>query len=633
FTYDEMNRLKGAALHALTGSTWSASDAYHEDNITYDLNGNIRTLNRTTKDGGDMDILNYGYGEGTDKHSNRLLKVTDTGDNANGFIDGANVDTEYEYDENGNMIVDKNKGITSIEYNHLNLPSKVIKGTEGYIVYTYDATGRKLSQEVFDGSDQLQKRTDYLGEFIYEDDVLAFVNHEEGRIIPDGNEYQYHMMHHLGNVRLTFTTRQESEESLATMEPAYAEEERAQFLYYDEAVKVNSFLFDHTHKVMGGGSASVPVTSVSLTTSGITIKAGESTSLTAIVQPSNATNKEVTWSSSATGVATVDENGVVSGLSAGNSTITVTTADGDFTASLLVTVEPTDNLIVNPEFDQGMTGWTLYDYTGDGNSASVVQNTGMSGANSLQVDITSSNDVGWRLQLAQHLNFLFEQGKTYEISFVAKAESPRTIKTAITGSPSGATWWAPNTINLTTTPQTVGPFQFTVTNSNMENETEFRLNIYMAYGIVSDVWIDKVVIKDISQGGAVAGDEITPDTLRLGDGQSAILSAEVGPANAANQDLFWTSDVSSCATVTPSGSVTAVAPGKTKIRATSEDGGHSDASVIIVKPVGSNLIRNHEFDDGLEGWTFRDWTSAGGNTASVVEAEGFSGGKVAYVDI
>src|SRR5690606_26420212 len=80
FTYDEMNRLKGAALHALTGSTWSASDEYHEDNITYDLNGNIRTLNRTTKDGGDMDILNYGYGEGTDKHSNRLLKVTDTGD-------------------------------------------------------------------------------------------------------------------------------------------------------------------------------------------------------------------------------------------------------------------------------------------------------------------------------------------------------------------------------------------------------------------------------------------------------------------------------------------------------------------------------------------------------------------------
>src|SRR5690606_2330267 len=401
----------------------------------------------------------------------------------------------------------------------------------------------------------------------------------------------------------------------------------------DEAVKVNSFLFDHTHKVMGGGSASVPVTSVSLTTSGITIKAGESTSLTAIVQPSNATNKEVTWSSSATGVATVDENGVVSGLSAGNSTITATTDDGDFTASLLVTVEPTDNLIINPEFDQGMTGWTLYDYTGDGNSAAVVQNGGMSGSNSLHVDITSSNDVGWRIQLAQHLNFLFELGKTYEISFVAKAESPRTIRTAITGSPSGATWWAPNTINLTTTPQTVGPFQFTVTNSNMENETEFRLDIYMAYGIVSDVWIDKVVIKDISQGGAVAGVEITPDTLRLVDGQSAILTAEVVPANAANQDLSWTSDDPSVATVTPSGSATEVAPGKTKIRATSEDGGHSDASVNIVKPGGSNLIRNHEFDDGLEGWTFRDWTSAGGNTASVVEAEGFSGGKVAYVDI
>src|SRR5690606_16928571 len=50
FAYDEMNRLNSAAMHTLTGSTWAASTAFHEDGIAYDLNGNITDLHRTTND-------------------------------------------------------------------------------------------------------------------------------------------------------------------------------------------------------------------------------------------------------------------------------------------------------------------------------------------------------------------------------------------------------------------------------------------------------------------------------------------------------------------------------------------------------------------------------------------------------
>ena len=64
---------------------------------------------------------------------------------------------------------------------------------------------------------------------------------------------------------------------------------------------------------------------------------GESVTLTATVIPSTATNKAVTWSSSAEGVATV-ENGVVTGVSAGSATITVTTVDGGKTDTCAVTV-------------------------------------------------------------------------------------------------------------------------------------------------------------------------------------------------------------------------------------------------------------------------------------------------------
>jgi len=114
------------------------------------------------------------------------------------------------YDLNGNMVVDKNKEIKSIEYNHLNLPSKVTKNDDQYIKYIYDATGIKLAQEVYDASDVLQKRTDYIGEFIYENDALAIIQHEEGRLVPDpvsGNmTYEYAIRDHLGNTRLMFTS-------------------------------------------------------------------------------------------------------------------------------------------------------------------------------------------------------------------------------------------------------------------------------------------------------------------------------------------------------------------------------------------------------------------------------------------
>ena len=84
----------------------------------------------------------------------------------------------------------------------------------------------------------------------------------------------------------------------------------------------------------------IAVTSVSLSETLKTIKVDESFTLTATVSPANAFNKNVTWSSSNNAVATV-ENGVVKGLTVGNATITVTTVDGDYTATCEVTVTPT----------------------------------------------------------------------------------------------------------------------------------------------------------------------------------------------------------------------------------------------------------------------------------------------------
>lgn len=78
--------------------------------------------------------------------------------------------------------------------------------------------------------------------------------------------------------------------------------------------------------------------SVYLNTTDLKLSEGEPNSLVATVLPENARNKNVTWESSNTDVATVDENGKVLAKSAGEATITVTTEDGDHTATCKVTV-------------------------------------------------------------------------------------------------------------------------------------------------------------------------------------------------------------------------------------------------------------------------------------------------------
>jgi Leucine-rich repeat (LRR) protein len=260
YTYDAMNRIAGANFRQKQISGWGlpqhkdaddntvASEAFTEAGYKYDLNGNLQELARKGKDGISMDVLSYDYGTGAVK-SNKLLGVSDAGDIRQGFTDGNVGSDDYTYDNNGSMVADKNKDIATITYNHMNLPLQVTKVSGEYIKYFYDATGRKLCQQVYTSASVLTKQTDYAGELFYENDTLKFINHEEGRVVMTGTtpEYQYHLKDHLGNVRVTFTAKVEVESPVATMETANESSERNEFLYYDEAVKVNFELFDHTN--------------------------------------------------------------------------------------------------------------------------------------------------------------------------------------------------------------------------------------------------------------------------------------------------------------------------------------------------------------------------------------------------
>ena len=82
----------------------------------------------------------------------------------------------------------------------------------------------------------------------------------------------------------------------------------------------------------------VAVTGVSLNKEELALEPGETSTLTATVLPENAANKSVIWTSDNTSVATVDGTGTVTAKSVGTATITVTTVDGNKTATCAVTV-------------------------------------------------------------------------------------------------------------------------------------------------------------------------------------------------------------------------------------------------------------------------------------------------------
>lgn len=210
YDYDHLNRIKNSSSFrnqvGVDTSPMDIEDVYDLRNVVYDKNGNIESLQRFGSHNAhntEMDRLAYTY------DGNKLTRVRELATSLiknEGFRDGnPGSSTDYTYDVNGNMTQDLNKGIGSISYNHLNLPTTVNvtvnegAGT-GIIGYVYDATGVKLRKTVNGVT------TDYAGNFIYKNNVLTMFSHPEGYVEPDGSDFNYIYQYkdHLGNVRLTY---------------------------------------------------------------------------------------------------------------------------------------------------------------------------------------------------------------------------------------------------------------------------------------------------------------------------------------------------------------------------------------------------------------------------------------------
>lgn len=257
YDYDGLNRLKTANYHQYTYLTTSVAgqlENYTEGPVNYDKNGNIVNLQRYGLQGtstiNKIDNLTYV----TEPFSNRLLKVTDAASTPEGFDNaGSGTTNDYSYDSNGNMQMDRNKGIGTvpanwIKYNFRNLPTEFVVAngtTNGSVKYVYDAIGAKLEKRVTQSGTLTV--TQYDSGYIYEKagsaaNKLQFFSNAEGYAKvpavttnpatslpwynPGTFEYIYQYKDHLGNTRLSYTkgtalTAIASESGLGVGRPAY----------------------------------------------------------------------------------------------------------------------------------------------------------------------------------------------------------------------------------------------------------------------------------------------------------------------------------------------------------------------------------------------------------------------------
>jgi len=261
YSYDNANRLlKGDYTQSAAGTNnWARNSAALFDvrmgdgvnpTTAYDANGNIKEMKQYGITGagtsGIIDSLFYNYKNS--QVSNQLAGVLDKANNAASTLGDfkepapGNNSNDYDYDLNGNLVKDVNKGITQITYNYLNLPSLITIPGKGTIRYSYDATGYKHRKTGRDESGSTVKEivTDYIGGMVYQQDSLQQINHEEGRIRmiytagqPVQYTYDYFVKDHLGNVRMVLTEQTQQNVYLASMETANAATENALFSNID----------------------------------------------------------------------------------------------------------------------------------------------------------------------------------------------------------------------------------------------------------------------------------------------------------------------------------------------------------------------------------------------------------------
>ncbi|WP_375103159.1 S-layer homology domain-containing protein [Paenibacillus sp. RS8] len=359
----------------------------------------------------------------------------------------------------------------------------------------------------------------------------------------------------------------------------------------------------YTFNVQVNDVGDILVTGVTLNKTSLSLTEGEAgDTLNAVIEPANATNKTVTWSSSDVTVATV-VNGVVTPVGVGTATITATTTDGSYTASLTVTVSAPVVKVTGVKLDQETLDLTA-------GEADALLKAIIEPANATDTDViwsssdetiaTVVNGVVTPVGEGTAIITVTTKDGSFTASTTVNVAAPKPPIVLVTGVTLDQT-----TLNLTvgegdeTLQATVAPAD--ATNKGVIWSSNDETVAKVVYGVVTPVGVGTATITVTTKDGSytasttvhvsepippvvnVTGVRLDQETLDLTAGETEVkLKATIEPANATDPGLIWSSSDETVAKVV-NGEVTPVGEGTAIITVTTKDGSYKASTTVTVK--------------------------------------------------
>ena len=341
---------------------------------------------------------------------------------------------------------------------------------------------------------------------------------------------------------------------------------------------------------------------ITLNQTAVSLKATETAELSVNILPATTTNKAVTWKSQNEAVATVDTNGVVTAIAVGETTITVTTADGsNLSATCKVTVVPTpaasitlnttavtlkatETATLTTTILPATTTNKAVTWKSDNETIATVDANGVVTAIAVgEANITATTTDGTNLSATCKVTV--EQTFASSISLdkttiSLKATESETLKATIlpaTTTNQAVTWKSDNEAiatvdaNGVVTAHEVGVATITATTTDGTNlSASCTVNVIHTQASSITLNMTEVSLKAL---------------------ETAELSVEILPATTTNKVVTWKSDNEAIAKVDANGIVTAIAVGETTITATTTDGSNLSASckVTVIPTLASSI--------------------------------------------
>ena len=337
--------------------------------------------------------------------------------------------------------------------------------------------------------------------------------------------------------------------------------------------------------------AAIPVTSITMNDSAVSIAVEGTHQLIATVGPNNATNTAVVWESNNTEVATVDQNGLVTAINVGKANITATAADGSGivgTCSVTVTAKPqetTETLTITIDsFTNASTAYAWYNWSQATSDSTTISGKGeiykAADASDMQFNKGKGNKV------AAIYNSVAVPGSITKIEAKTGSGTNRNWNAYVSStaySASGSTLTQGSnsttigsniTVDTTTTSlgtSTSGYSYFCL--QEVTTSASFLAEIVITYSSTSSTPVSPVYPTGISLSG----------TNSISIGGTSQLEVAYTPSDTNVKNVTWSSSNSSVATVSNSGLVTGVAAGTARITATAEAESGTVSSYIDIQ--------------------------------------------------